>query len=417
MTRGFVQHSGRKLGIRNLRGASAKSLVSSFLVGWMFFCFCLTELSSYGLVRYAIYLTPIVILLVYTVCVQKIEFDPVNISAVFIYMAAVLPTFLNNTDIGFFWIRDFLIIIVPFSVFIFKMNVSDKHIKGFLLSLIAAIFLPILAGNKTLSLEVDFIASKGILESSYGLTIGAIAVYFIHKRDWRWGLIALVFTFISFKRVAFGGIVLAGLIPVLLRADHFLSERRTRFACVLAFAVLVIVGLNMVFLFEYGVRTLFGDVSVDRYALGRYAMAKILLAYQEMQNVSFWMFGGGPGSAQALVAEYYESLEQPHNDFMKINFEYGFLGQLLIYVMLYLTIARTKIGSYLFLYQGIMFLTDNTFIYAFHNIAILAMVRAAIDMERPTCGGAATGFVLTPSSRHFVWSKIRRVIVSPTSRH
>jgi hypothetical protein len=86
-----------------------------------------------------------------------------------------------------------------------------------------------------------------------------------------------------------------------------------------------------------------------------------------------WIFGFGPGAADAWVTSYFR-LGNPHNDWLKILFDYGTFGFLSLHAILFLTLTRHRLGIMIYLYSATLMMTDNVFIYMFHQVFVAMMM-------------------------------------------
>jgi len=99
-------------------------------------------------------------------------------------------------------------------------------------------------------------------------------------------------------------------------------------------------------------------------------------------------FGHGIGSSEDLVLNNFQTISQPHNDFLRIFFDFGILGFLVLFLIILLfvldgrarpnfTFANSsvfKIKTVLALQLFIFMLTDNPIVYPFYILPLFFIV-------------------------------------------
>jgi hypothetical protein len=90
------------------------------------------------------------------------------------------------------------------------------------------------------------------------------------------------------------------------------------------------------------------------------------------------IFGSGPGSADRFASIVSGGvLTQPHNDWMKILYDYGIVGSLVMTTFLALMFSTSAIAAVIALTSAIMMCTDNVLIYLFYQFPAVLMVAYA----------------------------------------
>jgi O-antigen ligase len=105
-------------------------------------------------------------------------------------------------------------------------------------------------------------------------------------------------------------------------------------------------------------------------------------AIQESDLLNY-LFGYGPGQADVYLKEVarpdwgglYGSSVNPHNDFLKLKFDYGLIGSLLMFLVFYSAYFKSKMGIMMFLYTIPLFLVDNSFIFIYFWFIALVLAR------------------------------------------
>lgn len=238
-----------------------------------------------------------------------------------------------------------------------------------------AVGLVVEAATEGIADKIDLFGSDGILESTLAFPLGAVVIYYAHSGRWGRVLLASVLLFLSFKRIAFLGVAVAiGFDMVLAR---YLRLGAARIIALASVAVLSLLALFSTQIFEYVTTALsYEQTSADSISLGRYAIAVRLWSELEIVSWMSWLIGSGPGSADALVAANFQ-LVNPHNDWLKILYDYGVLGFIALHAIIYWTYREHRLALMLYLYTAIVMMTDNIFIYMFYHPFMMMMMSAA----------------------------------------
>ncbi|GAA0606128.1 hypothetical protein GCM10009416_49270 [Craurococcus roseus] len=129
--------------------------------------------------------------------------------------------------------------------------------------------------------------------------------------------------------------------------------------------------------------------SANGLSLGRYELAIKLWDEMESGSLLNRMVGFGPAAADTML-ESYAVLEgsevNPHNDWLKILFDYGMAGFVAMHVVLFLNLARHRLGLMLYLYTASAMVTDNVLIYMFYHPFIALVMCAERGREKDAAG-------------------------------
>ena len=157
--------------------------------------------------KYMIYLLPPLLVMI-SVGVNRgvFDVDPRGLTALFLFAAIAGLSLANSPDFNFFAQRDLIIIGGYLLLFALPMRLVPTVVDGILACLICTVALE--ATAKGFSLQIDFLASEGIMESIMAFPLGAVLLYYIYNRSWTRALIAFFIFFATFKRIAFVGIAL-----------------------------------------------------------------------------------------------------------------------------------------------------------------------------------------------------------------
>ena len=151
------------------------------------------------------------------------------------------------------------------------------------------------------------------------------------------------------KRITFTGVLLAAGFELGLAG---IKSRRT--CWLLALLIVVALSITAIFsaqLFETAADSLaLPDLDAAGVSVGRYDLAVMLWNQLKAGQMVNWIFGFGPGAADAWVTSYF-SLGNPHNDWLKIFCDYGIVGFLGLHAILFLTLTRHRLGIIIYFLQ------------------------------------------------------------------
>jgi hypothetical protein len=339
--------------------------------------------------RYVIYSLPLTLGFIYyaTFGGAHTRIDVRGALALVIYSTFALTAMVANSWSNFYALRDFAIVSGYLLLFVFWFHapatIADMALSALGLCMIIeatsrigpdvgsvgadGIYEFLGLSSPT---ETGFFGSHGILESTLGFPLGVVVLHYMHHRKWRHSLIAGVLLLLAFKRITFLGVALAiGLNLLLGRRVSF------RTGSLLAVATVVLLSVTAIFstdIFE-SVADYFDlqDSSANSVSLGRYDVAVALWDRLDSGSLLNWTLGFGPGSADALVSGDFEL--NPHNDWLKVLFDYGILGFVGVHAVLVLNLVRHRLGIMMYIYTATLMMTDNIFIYMFY-FPFVAMV-------------------------------------------
>jgi hypothetical protein len=325
-------------------------------------------------VRYVLYGLPVALILLHVAHRQlQIELEPRALYAFLIYAAMVGASVLHSGSLGDLALRDMLIIGSYLLLFAFRYRAPPATIDVAL----AGLFICMLAEHRSegIHLTVNLLGSTGIMESSFAFPIGLILLYYVQARRWRAAAITAILLFMAFKRIALLGAVAAITFDRGLALVGMAAAGR-----VLAPAIVLLCSLGSLFSVQIFamLATLTGgeNVSANSISLGRFEFAEALWRALGKASPGTHLFGFGPGAAETYVHAAL-GLSNPHNDWLKLFFDYGFFGFVGFSIILFIVFPKNAFGRMLYIYTGVLFISDNTLIYTFHQVILVLVVQAA----------------------------------------
>jgi O-Antigen ligase len=346
-----------------------------------------------NMLKYVVYTLPLTLGLAYyaTFSHDQMRIDTRGATALALYLMLAVTAMAANSWFNFYGVRDLLIIGGYLLLFACPFRAPAEIIDFGLAALAVCMVVEVsrrlgpdinilgmdgiygFLGLST-SFGTGLFGSHGILESTLGFPFGAILLYYAHCRKWRRVVVVTLLMFMAFKRITFIGVAVA------LSFDSMIGHVRS-FRLSRTVAIVVVVGLSVAAILSTQIFELlagiveFKESSADSISVGRYDIAVMLWKQLDSGQLSNWLFGFGPGAADFQVASHF-ILINPHNDWLKILFDYGLIGFVGMHIVLLMTFGRHRLGLMVYLYSATLMLTDNIFIYMFYHL-FLAMIMCA----------------------------------------
>ncbi len=277
----------------------------------------------------------------------------------------------SNVDQRFFEIAIFLIN-PPLGVSLLMNSYGVSAIKriiGILFSVTLAGYIinvgydPIIEILSIDTLYNSLISSILQTESGSSFLFSLFAMYYFMTKQKRSFFVALIFSIISFKRIALLGLI----ISISFYTYYFPKQRIIRQRTILVFIILFnLLFIYSAYLISYSFTlndlstSVFG-MGINQITMGRSIMFQTVFEYTGAYSV----WGIGLGYSERLLSNRFDvySISLLHSDILKMYFELG------IILFLYWIYNLTKIFSInakalgMVMMINILFLTDNTLIY------------------------------------------------------
>ena len=324
--------------------------------------------------KYVLYSLPFTWSLLYLIARHgRVKIHRPGVEALMLYAALAMLSMALNRWFDFFAVRD--VAIIGGYLFLFTLWFRAPSSAADLALLVLTVNMIVEAAVEGVGEEINLFGSQGILESTLAFSIGAILLYYLHKGRWGRAALAGIVLFLAFKRITFAAVPLALGFDLLMR-----RYGRCDMAGAAAFCMVFLLSVIALFstqIFEFVSETMnLYNTSANSISLGRYEIAVKIWAELLQKPWSDWILGSGPGSVDAFVTTK-SSLNNPHNDWLKILYDYGVLGFLVIHLILFRTLCEHRLGRMLYIYGAFIMMTDNIFIYMFYHPFVLLMICAA----------------------------------------
>jgi hypothetical protein len=365
----------------NEPGTQVVSVVCAlYIIGYAGYCFGSNDYIRQA--RYLVYVIPLVLL-----ASPLLERVPrLNTPAIVLFIAYVLfgcvSYLVGRTDTAIF-INDFVIIALILLCFVPKLTVEPRHIRTvFILSAVYFFAAYFLTENREIRLLQMLeggtgSALHGGYDSDAGGLIPPLYVVFFHSVGARLEfLVAMAMCLVGGKRIAIIAALIGIVFLVLLqRVSAFDKSRNRAIALCLTLAIVNLVGANLPLIVDHVYAELRPDAHVEHIMLGRYHIGQEIMRSLGNRSWSETLAGAGPGSANELAGLLTDGvLGQPHNDWLKILFDYGILGSAAITILMAMMFSSSKTAAAVGLSSAIIMLTDNVIMYLFYQFPIVLMI-------------------------------------------
>jgi hypothetical protein len=239
--------------------------------------------------------------------------------------------------------------------------------------------------------SINLIYSGSIAESQLTFTLAILFITMISMKEWRRVFFGFLLLIIMVKRIAIGGLLLSYAVWLISRSKRISTAMRngrqlTSTSAAFLFLTFGTIAfhLNAIALVIFLNFQQFFD-TVERITLGRYKLAETMQAYMENAGTAVTnVLGFGPGSSRSIIGDAYFHATDFNvlNDYLLVRFEYGWLGLVAFFAAYALAISQSRWGLILCAFQAIVFMTDNTLIYAFHTQIVVVCSIFLMSRER-----------------------------------
>lgn len=349
--------------IENRIGVLLSLLVTIIICAWIG--------SAEADTKYVLYALPGLMMLTCAMLARwRVAVDRSGLGALLIYSGIAAVSTMAGSY-GPFALRDLLIILGYLLLFVLAFRSPGFVADACLASLAAATV--VVAMNAGIVENLNILGSAGILESPLAFPLGIVFLYYAGTRQWGRAIIAFALFFLAFKRIA-----IAGALAVLAIEYALMLVGRRHIGRLLAAIVVIassVLALFLLDIFDYVALLLNNEqISANNISLGRFEFASVLWRDFHEGGWTHQLLGFGPGAASAYLDRAIADTN-PHNDWLKILFDYGVVGFVAFHVVLYLIHPRTPHGDRLYIYLAIIMCTDNVLIYVFYFVYLFLILR------------------------------------------
>ncbi len=204
-------------------------------------------------------------------------------------------------------------------------------------------------------------SKKGDTESPLAFSFGLFFLYFLHKRNYKYLLVAAFFTIFSYKRIVLGGVIVSATLYYLITKIDLSKAKKIIINSAIAINLIVLI-LLILFANGYFNQIIYDLTGIppNLFTKGRLAIFGSIINYPD-NNV---IFGIGLGKTSAILREsILFDVNLMHSDLLKIFMEFGIFIYIFFIYVLYKNLTISAISISLAVYMNILFLTDNVWIY------------------------------------------------------
>jgi hypothetical protein len=273
--------------------------------------------------------------------------------------------------------RDWVIIPAYFLPFLFPLRFEWKHVRDLFLVEVLA-YLVWIDYGKFDEFFSTFFSARSTTEYDMGLFFGLFMLFFLYRKKWLWSLAAGILLLLVSKRVIYLGLVLPLAWLAVSQVFKGLNTPKSRHIL----GLLVWGGMTVLSFVIVAAMTWYfhdfkgGNNRIDFMLNGRAFSLNFILFKWEHSNLWHQLVGHGPGQLDAIIslfrpvhwARTYPQPTNPHNDYLKLLYDYGILGAGLYAWNLCRIYSRSVLGTLLLFYTLIVFFLDNPLIHSYYNL-------------------------------------------------
>jgi hypothetical protein len=279
--------------------------------------------------------------------------------------------------------RDVLILTGYFLPFVYAHRFEDKHVKALFLTEVFAYLIWIDFSKYKLIIPL-FFSARSVTEYDIGLFFGLFFLYFLYQKQYGWLAFSTFILLLVAKRVVYLGVIPAAF--WLGWVSVFPAFRSRNWS--IGVLVLVYLGLTLLSFFIVDGMTWYfhtykgGNQRIDYMLNGRaYSLNFIIFKIMDSDLFRF-VFGHGPGQLDVQISlfrpvhwsKYFPDPTNPHNDFLKIFYDYGLLGYLAFGYFLIRLYWKRVLGVMFLLFTFFLFFLDNPLIHIYFNLIALVLL-------------------------------------------
>ena len=309
--------------------------------------------------KYAIYISPILALMVFVYGRFEYSFDRNVIPFAILAFTGYLSLF--DFDFEIFKKVYFLFCyVLIFTLFDFsKIDIDIRYmavffVSTFILTSLAAIFM---SGGH---FEYSILNSKSSFESTFAFPIGMIALYFYLTRKYGWFIAMSLFSLLALKRIVLLALLVTITISNMPRFLRMLSLNP--FLVALASLILISIGIDFSRGYYDELIYNFTGQSSNALSMGRQDIWLRVLNAMDFNHADYILWGKGFGSVTLVLNETIKPIpDLLHNDILVMVLE---LGYILSFIVLFLIMNIQCVNSRLLaVFLMLLFFSDNVIIY------------------------------------------------------
>jgi hypothetical protein len=387
----LVDHSARLIRSvteEDARGKALSFACAAYLVGYAGYCFQ----DSVGSLRYFTYTAPLILFV--TLALQR---EPIGNSAAIVFLLIYSTTsgvrYVAEARGDNLFLANTIVITLSVMACAAASNVGMRHIRAvFLCSLVYFAVAYWLAAPGEIRLYRIFQNQTGSgVESGFdnneGGLLGPIyAVFFYGVSAKALFALALVESILGGKRIGIVAIIVGIISLSIFQRIPTLRNWRNRFLILLCALTFVnVLGCNLSVLSEQLYGATDTRVSLEEVMLGRHAIGVAMTNVLANRPLTTSLLGAGAGSADALALLVTDgTLAEPHNDWLKIVFDYGIIGSVVMTVFFAAVFSASKVGAAIAVANAVVMTTDNVLIYIYYQFPIALMAAWSASRELRT---------------------------------
>lgn len=219
-------------------------------------------------------------------------------------------------------------------------------------------------------------------ESTLAFIFALFTIHYFHKKKNIYALTALIFTIISFKRIALLALIFSLIIEAIITIKNKNILKRLNaikyLGIVVNFLSIISIYLLSIGYFDQIISKWLGETA-NAFTNGR----KFLYGQVISQLKPNIIIGTGLGKASEFLGNFVTKVNLLHSDLLKVFIEFGSIVFIIWIITLFNINSKSKKLLILFVFLNILFLTDNVMIY-FNVTFIFYLIQCSsiIDLHK-----------------------------------
>lgn len=272
-----------------------------------------------------------------------------------------------------YFINNFGLLVLGLIPFFLDIKFTYRHIYWLVLLTMLIGFVEIYFKSNFQVFQISILESFSPTESNMAFIAGVFVLYFFLRKDWKAFLLTLFAAILFFKRIVLLGVFLSLIMYMILPKLKIMKSYRLRLLLIL---LLFIAGMISVLNSDIVIDQISVQIGIPSYVLTMGRTIWWLAIKSELySNDALKIFlGHGVGASADFMKETF-GIEHPHSDYIRVLYDMGIVGSILLFSTLSVILARNKNGILIAFYLAAVMLTDNIIVYAGHLWTLAALVK------------------------------------------
>lgn len=246
-----------------------------------------------------------------------------------------------------------------------------------------------LSPNSSLRLLEMFRAGTGsgmveAYNSNEGLLGPIYAVFFYAVGSKILFLLSVVMSVFGGKRIGLLALLAGfGFLFTATITKRFNSQRSRSVLLAIVFTVVSATAVNLTAISDWAHTSFDAVPDIEEIMLGRHKVGAALSEDISRRSLNRWLFGAGPGAAEQEVVRATDGANRlPHNDWLKVYYDYGAIGLGFVILMFSWLFSSSRTAVALAIVTAVIMATDNVLVYVMYFFPLAVMLAFGAQPHR-----------------------------------